>query len=314
MKKTPKLLVAALLAASSCAPQSDEDFCAVAYGDIVSFIVQGYQCHWDGFGSGEMKLSDVYRYESERCGSCRKDINGDGVPELLLGDGFPDGSYLLYDIFTFDKKTNSPVHLLRGGERDRFTIKRDGTIVEAGSSGAADSFTKYYRIKNAVLADVTASAKGTAGAAEDLMAIDIDPFIRYVAPTAFVALEGGNVLGQLTRTLDEGYEIEAQDTVILPKEGIMIELWSAWDGKGIVCLKKPGTEPVYATPRKTAAEGDKTDADTAKIIGTASYEEGYCPDCYPCLGYTRGWFKIDFGGKAGYIREDAAVWDFADRN
>ena len=131
---------------------------------------------------------------------------------------------------------------------------------------------------------------------------------KGAAPSAYVVVRDGDsgageVLGRLVRTLDEGYEIEAQDVAVVAKEGVSIEFWSASDGKGVVCLKAPGTAPVYSAP---GAE--------STVIGTAVYEEGYCPECYECLGYTRGWFRISLEGKEGYISEDVAVWDFVDRN
>ena len=310
MKKSTGFLILFLLIALSCtvagiiihygkhsSSGDGEDYCAIAYSDIISFVVQGYQCHWEGMSPDEMSLSDVYGYESE-CGAfAQQDINGDGIPELLLGDDFGDGGYRLYDIFTFDAEALTPVHLLSGGERDSFVVNSGGTIIETGSNSAFDSFTRYYRIKGAALEE-------TDSAEEDLMAPDFDQFMRYIAPAAYVVLDNdGVLLGRLVRTLDEGYETEAQDTAIVPKENARIEFWSARDGRGVVSLKNPGSETVFAFP----------DAES-NVLGEATYEQGFCPECYPCLGYRRGWFRIEFEGKEGFISEEAAEWDFADRN
>ena len=275
--------------------EEDLELCDIAYSDIISFIVQGYKCRWDGFSPDEMGLSYVYAYESEFCGFCQADIDGDGVPELLIGDDFGEGNYAIYDIFTFDVSSRSPMHLLCGGERDSFVIGGRGVIIETGSNSAEDSFTRFYEIMSPGLVEIDC-------AEDDIMTLEFDHFMRYVAPGCYVALEEGEVLGQLVRTLDEGYEIEAQDVAVRPKEGICIEFWSAWDGKGVVFLQEPGTAPVHA------------DADAgSEVIGTVVYEEGYCPDSYPCLGYTPGWFKIESGASEGFVPEAVCSWDFADR-
>ena len=143
----------------------------IGFSDIVSYIVVGYQSQWEDMDPDEMELSSVYRYCSPYCGFCQKDINGDDVPELLIGDKFEDGSTILYDIYTIHPKTASLIHLASGGERDRFTVNGSGTIIEEGSNSASDSFTKAYRIKKAKLVELK-----TASPEECPMEIDITTF------------------------------------------------------------------------------------------------------------------------------------------
>lgn len=157
-------MAAAILAScGSCAPKLSQeeiiDFAEIAFSDIVSFIVVGYQSHWEDTNPDEMELSSVYAYSSPYCGFAQKDINGDGIPELLIGDKFEDGNVALYDIYTVHPKTASLIHLLSGGERDRFTVYESGTIIEEGSNSAADSFTKAYRIKKGKLVETKAKAQ-----------------------------------------------------------------------------------------------------------------------------------------------------------
>ena len=273
------------------------EFCAIGYSDVVSFIVQGYKCHWEEFSPADMGLSAVYCYESLYAGSCSADINGDGVPELLLGDQFEDGSFLLYDIYTFDKKNLETIHLLSGGERDYFVLNGDGIIIEHGSSSAFDSFDKYYRLEGTALTELSDEALE-----ETLYHLEMDPFMRYVAPASYVVLRDGETLGQLSRIYDDSYLVDAQDTVSVPKEGAVVEYWSAWDGKGVVYLTEPGKAPVYEY------------ADTAStVLGEAVYELGYCPETYECRGYIPGWLRISFAGREGYISEETSSWDYADR-
>lgn len=162
MKRIIATMTAGLLLAS-CGSQPKLtkaeviDYGEIGFSDIVSYIVVGYQSHWEEMNPDEMGLSSVYCYCSPYCGFCRKDIDGDGIPELLIGDKFEDGSTVLYDIYTIHPETASLIHLASGGERDRFTVTESGTIIEEGSNSASDSFTKAYRIKKGKLVEMKAT-------------------------------------------------------------------------------------------------------------------------------------------------------------
>lgn len=153
MKKA-LFLISFLLLLASCADNrkmtKEEiiDYGEIGYSDIVSYIVVGYQTGWEDMDPREMNLSPVYSYSSPYAGFVQKDIDGDGFEELLIGDRFEDGRYALYDIYCFNKKNASLIHLASGGERDSFVITRDGIIIESGSNSAQDSFVKGYRIRN----------------------------------------------------------------------------------------------------------------------------------------------------------------------
>lgn len=124
------------------------DYGEIGYSDVISFIVIGFQSHWGGMSPDELSLSSVYTYNSPYAGFTQKDIDGDGFDELLIGDQFEDGFYALYDIYCFNKKDASLIHLASGGERDTFVINGEGVIIESGSNSAADSFVKGYIIKD----------------------------------------------------------------------------------------------------------------------------------------------------------------------
>lgn len=293
-------LFVSILALSGCARKPGFDVnevFGIGYSDVVSYIVQGYQCHWEGMNPEEMGISDVYCYESEYGGCARMDIDGDGFEELLLGDDFGDGNYQIYDVYGFDKNTGDTVHLLSGGERDFFVINGDGVIIEHGSNSASDSFEKYYKIRKAKLVVLKNAPSDLAPAA-----VELDRFIRYVAPSMFVVLRDDEPLGQLIKTMEDCYEIETQEITEIPKEGVEVRHWSAYDGKGVVYPKNPGTVQVYAEPSADA-----------QFIGEIKYEEGFCPDTFKCLGYVRDWFRIEYNGVEGYVEEKVAEWDFADR-
>lgn len=121
------------------------------YADIIKFIVEGYADGWEKYRPEDKGLSPVYSYSSEYAGHALKDIDGDGVEELILGDQFEDGNYQIYDIYSINKEDKSLIHLACGGERDTFSVNSDGVIIETGSNSAEDSFQKAYTISNGAL-------------------------------------------------------------------------------------------------------------------------------------------------------------------
>lgn len=156
--------------APALTPAEIEEYGEIGYSDIVSFIVVGYQIHWEEGGPEVLDLSSVYSYCSPYAGFAMKDINGDGIKELMIGDQFEDGSYALYDIYTINPKDASLIHLAKGGERDRFVINGSGIIVETGSNSADDSFTRGFTISGGELVPVDAWD-------DDLMALELEKFV-----------------------------------------------------------------------------------------------------------------------------------------
>lgn len=152
------------------------EYFGIGYSDIVSFIVQGYQCHWDGIDPDDGGVSGVLRYESPLAGSCLTDLDGDGIGEMLLGDEFDDGTHTVYDIYGFDRTTGDVIHLFSGGERNWCRIHRDGTVEENGSNSAEDSFTRYWKVSGTKL------KKAANPESEELMNLHMDKFEKYARP------------------------------------------------------------------------------------------------------------------------------------
>ena len=144
------------------------------YDDIISFVVEGYDCGWDGVSPEDMSLSQVYNYCSPCSGFAKMDINGDGTDELLMGDVYEDGSYQLYDICTCDRRTGDVVRLFSGGERDWCAISAKGIVSEHGSSSASDSFDKYYQIRGLKMKEIRDKA-----VEDDLMQVSFTRFADY---------------------------------------------------------------------------------------------------------------------------------------
>lgn len=166
------------LAEARIRPVRDYSEYFTGYDDRISFIVEGYQMHWEGFSPENLELSYIYKYESPCGGFAKHDLDGDGVEELLLGDQFENGDYQIYDIFTFNKSTGDIIHLFCGGERDWCTFNGSGVIIETGSNSADDSFTNCYVIKNLKLKKLGKRQPVT----QDLLALDMDRFINYAKP------------------------------------------------------------------------------------------------------------------------------------
>lgn len=175
------IMTAAVLVIAGCgsrgaknAPAEDlTEIGKTAYSDLVSFICQGYQSGWDAMSPEDQGLSQVYSYSSEYAGFAEQDINGDGIPELLIGDQFEDGGYFLYDIYTINPADGSLIHLAKGGERDTFKINGDGIIIEDGSNSAFDSFRKAFKIEGGKLAELE---DDNAGWEDSLMKLELNKF------------------------------------------------------------------------------------------------------------------------------------------
>ncbi len=127
-----------------------------SYDEIIDVISKGLK---DGFSEGYQDYLDISACffmnnpEYEILGYMKKDLDGDGTEELILGENAADGSdpgegwdSIIYDIFAM--KDGKVVHVLDGWERNRFYLCTDGTIANEGSGGAAYSSWAYYNIKD----------------------------------------------------------------------------------------------------------------------------------------------------------------------
>ncbi len=124
-----------------------------SYDEIISVVSNGLK---NGFSEDEQLTLDISvcffmnNPEYEILGYMKKDLDGDGVEELILGENAADGSgpsegwdSIIYDIFTM--KDGQVVHVLDGWDRNRYYLCTDGIIANEGSSGAAYSSWAYYK-------------------------------------------------------------------------------------------------------------------------------------------------------------------------
>ena len=77
---------------------------------------------------------------AENAGFYVTDLDGDGTPELFLGEFQPGmKAPVFYDMYTL--KNGEPVHVFDGWDRSRYYLCENGEIAHEGSNSAFNSFT-----------------------------------------------------------------------------------------------------------------------------------------------------------------------------
>ena len=72
-----------------------------------------------------------------------RDLDGDGIPELLLGADWGDGYGVIFNIYRLDGA--KAVRVVDGWSRSRWYLCTDGSLANEGSSSAFESSYSYYR-------------------------------------------------------------------------------------------------------------------------------------------------------------------------
>lgn len=84
-----------------------------------------------------------------------KDINGDGIDELILGQNvtgselYSTWDSIIYNIYSMSD--GAPVQVLNGWERNRYYLCENGIIANEGISGAGNSNYSYFTFKESKL-------------------------------------------------------------------------------------------------------------------------------------------------------------------
>ena len=78
-----------------------------------------------------------------------RDLDGDGIPELLLGADWGDGHSVIFNIYRLDGA--KAVRVVDGWNRNRWYLCTDGSLANEGSSSAFESSYSYYRYENGAL-------------------------------------------------------------------------------------------------------------------------------------------------------------------
>lgn len=124
-----------------------------AYDELIKKIANGLNTKFtdDDYANLDVSFAIKANYSDyETYGYIKKDLDGDGIDELLLGSTIKEsGETVIYDIFTI--KDSKLKHVVSGSERARYYLCKDGTVAMEGSGGAAYSNWTYYEYKNGEL-------------------------------------------------------------------------------------------------------------------------------------------------------------------
>ena len=91
------------------------------------------------FSSDLLTANDYYQTP----GWLLRDLDGDGIPELLLGANWDEGHAVIFDIYR--SGGTRAVRVVNGWNRNRWYLCTDGSLANEGSSSAFESSYSYYR-------------------------------------------------------------------------------------------------------------------------------------------------------------------------
>ena len=91
------------------------------------------------FSSDLLIANDYYQTP----GWLLRDLDGDGIPELLLGANWDEGHTVIFNIYR--SGGTRAVRVVNGWNRNRWYLCTDGSLANEGSSSAFESSYSYYR-------------------------------------------------------------------------------------------------------------------------------------------------------------------------
>ena len=91
------------------------------------------------FSSDLLTANDYYQTP----GWLLRDLDGDGIPELLLGANWDEGHAVIFNIYRYGG--TRAVCVVNGWNRNRWYLCTDGSLANEGSSSAFESSYSYYR-------------------------------------------------------------------------------------------------------------------------------------------------------------------------
>ena len=97
------------------------------------------------FSHDLLSVNDYYQTP----GWLLRDLDGDGIPELLLGADWGDGHSVIFNIYRLDGA--KAVRVVNGWSRSRWYLCADGSLAHEGSDGASEGTYSYYRYENGAL-------------------------------------------------------------------------------------------------------------------------------------------------------------------
>ena len=97
------------------------------------------------FSHDLLSVNDYYQTP----GWLLRDLDGDGILELLLGADWGDGYGVIFNIYRLDGA--KAVRVVDGWSRSRWYLCTDGSLAYKGSDGASEGTFSYYRYENGAL-------------------------------------------------------------------------------------------------------------------------------------------------------------------
>ena len=97
------------------------------------------------FSHDLLSVNDYYQTP----GWLLRDLDGDGIPELLLGADWGDGHSVIFNIYRLDGA--KAVRVVDGWNRSRYFLCSDGTLAHEWLGGASEGTYSYYRYENGAL-------------------------------------------------------------------------------------------------------------------------------------------------------------------
>ena len=97
------------------------------------------------FSHDLLSVNDYYQTP----GRLLRNLDGDGIPELLLGADWGDGHSVIFNIYRLDGA--KAVRVVDGWSRSRWYLCTDGSLAHEGSDGASEGTYSYYRYENGAL-------------------------------------------------------------------------------------------------------------------------------------------------------------------
>ena len=91
------------------------------------------------FSHDLLSVNDYYQTP----GWLLRDLDGDGIPELLLGANWDEGHAVIFNIYRYGG--TRAVCVVNGWNRNRWYLCTDGSLANEGSSSAFESSYSYYR-------------------------------------------------------------------------------------------------------------------------------------------------------------------------
>ena len=117
------------------------------YADLLALYGQAAQEGWDMEACDAAGLSLMCGRPEQAWGYALQDLDGDGAPELLIGNGRE-----IFDLYAL--QDGAPKKLLTGWERNAYVLCEDGTVYNTASGGAAYTVFADYAVREGALVPV----------------------------------------------------------------------------------------------------------------------------------------------------------------